>query len=350
LRGSDDEVAEALKRTILPYDSNIQATRKLLGDTSIERQNNIPERLSLNVIKYSGAGILTKLSQMTSLMSTQRALADMLKSRKFNDDFINTLKRFNISEKEFTSLAKQNAVRGDQLSVFHIENPKLRQKFQNLLDEQMRLGSLQADPRQAASARLGTRRGTFLGDAVRVVGLYMPTALAVHQKLLMRLAIMGNGDARFMELVKRSRRVEMAVIMGMMLGSATAIVSLKDILKNREPFWAGDKPLSPQHMARVLKVSGVVPLFTEFNDIVSGGMAGQMFRDTLELSETVATGSFPDILAKSKQFSPLPWTNFGPAVSGFDTLVGFVSEEYQRDVMKRQLNFEKISGQGKLID
>ncbi len=345
-----DDATLALKNTIVPYDSNLQATRKILGDTSIDRKNNVPERLSLNVIKYSGAAIFTKISQMSSLIAAQRSLASILKSSKpLTPDFENTLKRFGITEAQFRKLDK-NLIRGDQLSIFHIENVDIRRKFQNLLDEHMRLGSLQADPRQAASARFGTKRGTFLGETVRQVGLYMPTALAMHQKLLMRLAIMGNGDARFMELVKRSRRVEMAVVSGMMLGSATAIVSLKDLLKNREPFWAGDKPLDKQHMMRILKVSGIVPLLTETNDILNGGMAGQMYRDVIELADSAANDSLWDTVAKAKDFSPFPWTNFGPAEPMFDTMVGFVSDEYLRDTMRRQLMFERISGQGKLFD
>ena len=345
-----DDATLALKNTIVPYDSNLQATRKILGDTSIDRKNNVPERLSLNVIKYSGAAIFTKISQMSSLIAAQRSLASILKSSKpLTVDFKNTLKRFGITEAQFRKLDK-NLIRGDQLSVFHIENVDLRRKFQNLLDEHMRLGSLQADPRQAASARFGTKRGTFLGETVRQVGLYMPTALAMHQKLLMRLAIMSNGDARFMELVKRGRRVEMAVVAGMMLGSATAIVSLKDLLKNREPFWAGDKPLDKQHMMRILKVSGIVPLLTETNDILTGGMAGQMYRDVVELADSAANDSFWDTVAKAKDFSPFPWTNFGPAEPMFDTMVGFVSDEYLRDTMRRQLMFERISGQGKLFE
>jgi hypothetical protein len=345
-----DEATLALKNTIVPYDSNLQATRKLLGDTSIARTNNTPERLSLNVIKYSGAAIFTKISQMSSLIAAQRSLASILKSSKpLTVDFKNTLSRFGITEAQFKKLNK-NLIRGDQLSVFHIENTALRRKFQNLLDEHMRMGSLQADPRQAASARLGTKRGTLLGETVRQVGLYMPTALAMHQKLLMRLAVMGNGDARFMELVKRGRRVEMTVVAGMMLGSATAVVSLKDVLKNREPFWAGDKPLDKQHMARILKVSGIVPLFTETKDLLTGGMAGQMYSDVVELADSAASESFWDTVAKAKDFSPFPWTNFGPAEPMFDTMVGFVAEEYLRDTMRRQLMFEQISGQGKLFD
>ena len=351
LRGDDNAATAALKETIIPYASNIEAIRKMLGDTSVVRQNNIAERLNLNVIKYSGAAFFTKLSQLTSTIGTQRAMADILKSGKLTDDFVNTLARFNISAKQFLKLANDpDVLIGNQLSVFHIKDKNLKRKLQNFLGEQMRLGSLMADPKQASHVKMGLRPGSLLGTAVRQVGLFMPAALAMHQKVLMRLAIMSNGDARFMELVKRGRRVEMAVVSGMLLGSATAIVTIKDILNNREPFWAGDKPLDSAHMLRVLKVSGVAPLFTEIKDIATGGMAGQMFRDGLDFAETVNDGSFVDVLANAKEFSPIPWTNFGPAVPTFDVLAGSISEEYLRDTLRRQLMFKKYTGQGRLFD
>ena len=144
-----------------------------------------------------------------------------------------------------------------------------------------------------------------------------------------------------MELVKRGRRAEMAVVAGMMLGSATAIVSLKDLLKNREPFWL-ETALDKQHMMGNIKVC-IVPLLTETNDILNGGMAGQMYRDVVELADSAANDSFWDTVAKAKDLSPFPWTNFGPAEPMFDTMVGFVSDEYLRDTMRRQLMFERIS-------
>ena len=103
-------------------------------------------------------------------------------------------------------------------------------------------------------------------------------------------------------------------------------------------------------MMRILKVSGIVPLLTETNDILTGGMAGQMYRDIAELADSSVNDSFWDTVAKAKDFSPFPWTNFGPAEPMFDTMVGFVSDEYLRDTMRRQLMFEQISGQGRLFD
>ena len=348
VRGNDDRATSALKETIIPYASNIEAVRKLLGDTSVKRQGNLAERLNLNVIKYSGAGFFTKLSQLTSTIGTQRALADIVKSGKFTDDFVNTLGRYNITTKEFLKLADDPDIFiGNQLSVFHIKDKNLKRKFQNLLGEQMRLGSLMADPKQASHVKMGLRPGSFLGTAVRQVGLFMPSALAMHQKVLMRLAIMSNGDARFMELMKRGRRVEMAVITGILLGSATAVVSIKDLINNREPFWAGDKPLDPAHMLRVLKVSGVVPLITEAKDIATGGMAGQAIGAVTEFAKTAAEGSFVDVLAESKNISPVPWTNFG---AGYDALMGTISDEYLRDTLRRDLMFKKYTGQGRLFD
>jgi len=348
LRGKEDKAIEALKQTVIPYASNIEAIRKLLGDTSISRQGNFAERLNLNVVKYSGAGFFTKLSQLTTTISTQKALSDIVKSGKLTNDFVNILGRYGITDKQFMKLAKDPDIFiGDQLSVFHIKDKNLKRKLQNFLGEQMRLGSLMADPKQSSHVKMGTRPGTFWGTAARQVGLFMPTALAMHQKTLMRLAIMSNGDARFMELMKRGRRVEMAVITGMLLGSATAVVSIKDIINNREPFWAGDKPLDPAHMARILKVSGVVPLLTEAKDIATGGMAGQMIGDVLDFTKTASEGSFVDVVAEAKNFSPIPYTNFGPV---WDSFAGTISEEYLRDTMRRQLMFEQISGQGKLFD
>ena len=57
-----------------------------------------------------------------SLIAGAEILANILRSSKpLTVDFKNTLKRFGITEAQFRKLDK-NLIRGDQLSVFHIEN------------------------------------------------------------------------------------------------------------------------------------------------------------------------------------------------------------------------------------
>jgi hypothetical protein len=347
IRNNDTEATKRIKFSILAHDTNLQSTRIVLGDSSIDRVGGLPERLSLATIKWSGAGIFTKISQMSTVISMQRRMAALLKEGSWTSDFDNQLSRFNIKSEDYLGLRKY--IVDDQLSVYDIEDLGLRRKMQNMLDEGMRIGSLQADPKQTSQAKLGLKAGTPLGEGVRSVSQYLPTALAQHQKLLMRLAVMGGGDARFLDLVDRSRITEVATVLGMMLGSAVAVVSLKDVLRNKEPFWAGDQPLDVEHMNRILKVSGVVPLITEFMDTARGGMLRQMGDDVYKTLEAAGNGDIWQTFHQGKQLSPFVFTNLGPAPTMLENLVGMVSEEYLRDTVARRNTVWQLSGQGNLV-
>jgi hypothetical protein len=165
----------------------------------------------------------------------------------------------------------------------------------------------------------------------------------------MRLAVMGGGDARFTSLIERSRIAEVATVLGMMLGSATMVVTLKDVLRNKEPFWTGDQPFNDEHMWRVLKVSGIVPLITEFGDTARGGMLGQMSADAYKILDSAGEGDVWQTANLARRSSPLVFTNLGPAPVMLETLIGMVSEEYLRDTQRRLDTVERMSGQSPII-
>jgi len=354
IKGKDTLATERIKMSILTHDTNLQATRNLLGDSSIGSSGDIPERLSLTTIKLSGAGIFTKISQMSTIIGMQRRMAELVNASEFSIDFKNQLGRFNVSEVEFRSLKKYKL--DDQISVYDIEDKILRQKMQNFLDEGMRLGSLQADPRQSSITKFGTKSGTLLGEGVRSWMQYMPAALAQHQKVLMRLAVMGGGDARFISLLHRSRFAEVLTVLSGMLGSAVMVMTLKDALRNKEPFWTGDKPFNEEHMWRILKISGILPLITEVEDSLisrkgefGGGMPGQMGASMYNALDTAVEGDVWKTVRVLKQNSPFAQTNIGPAPVIIDALLGFMSEEYLRDTQRRIDQVELLSGQSPII-
>ena len=346
IKNNDTAATRRIKASILPHDTNLQGARIVLGDSSISREGGLLERLSLSTIKWSGAGVFTKISQMSTVIGMQRQMANLV-GADFNDDLRRQLSRFDVSEADFRSLGKYKL--DDQISVFDIEDQALRVKMQNMLDEGMRMGSLQADPRQASQVKFGKKSGTILGEAARSWTQYLPTALAQHQKLLMRMAVMGGGDARFVDLMDRSRIAEVATVLGMMLGSATMVVTLKDAMKNKEPFWLGEKPFNDEMMMRILQVSGVLPLVTEFEGLARGGMAGQMAADAYKIVEKAGQGDVWQTAHLAKQSSPFVGMNIGPVPSMLETMIGLVSEEYLLDQNNRQAAIEARSGQGKLI-
>ena len=347
IKGKDTAATERIKLSILTHDTNLQATRSTLGDSSVSHTGDFPERMSLATIKLSGAGVFTKISQMSTIIGMQRRMADLVNAKEFSIDFKNQLGRFDVSEAEFRSLSKYKL--DDQISVYGIEDTGLRQKMTNFLDEGMRLGSLQADPRQTSMTKFGTKSGTLLGEGVRSWMQYMPAALAQHQKVLMRLAVMGGGDARFISLLHRSRIAEVLTVLSGMLASAIVVVTLKDALRNKEPFWTGDKPFNDEMMRRILKVSGIVPLITEFSDVYTGGMAGQQGAAMYNMVDTAAEGDFWRTVRVLKQNSPYVQTNIGPAPVILDAVIGFMSEDYLRDTQRQLDQVELISGQSRIF-
>ena len=361
LKNNPNASEQRIMAMVLPHDTNLlQASRRVLGDNSYGSTGaggfgGWIERLSQAVIKWSGTGVFTKVSQMSTAIATQRNLARMFVEGVEDADFKTYLKRFNISDKEFAAASKH--ILGDQLDIFSIEPAALRDKFRNLLSEAIGVGSLQSDPRQASAfhglPRLigeSGKKGTIPRAISDGATQYLPAALAVHQKLLLRMAIMGGGDARFMSLLDRSRIAETATVAGMMLGSAIAITTVKDILRNKEPAWAGDKPLDPEYLSRVLKVSGIAPLLTESMDTLRGGMAGQMIGQGLQVGKAAGEGDAWETFHQAKRLSPFWQTQIGPAPTILESLIGTVADEYSRDIAAKHRNVQIMSGQGRLFE
>jgi hypothetical protein len=345
-RGGDNDAIRKLKLMVRPHDTNLQGMRHALGESVNSQNGNVWERLSMFTIRAGGTAKFTEISQMTSMIGMQKTMAEAIGS-ELPGDLVNHLARFKITPEQFHGLSKH--IVGDQLSVFDIKDTNLRNKMKQFLSEGMQMGSLQADPKQRAQLNRGWRSGTVKGELARSVTQYLPQALAQHQKLFMRMAIMGGGDARFIELLSRSKIAESATIMGMMLGSAVAVVTTKDLISNKEPFWTGDKPMDLEHMQRIMKVSGVAPLLFELQDTLRGGMAGQMVYDAFDILEAAAEGDPWAALHETKQMSPLFATNFAFAPVLLENMIGMVSDEYLRDTIARRRNVEHMSGQSELF-
>lgn len=345
---------EKLMQALLPHDTNLMAMQTALGEVSAGYSGDIPGRLSNFTIKWSGAGIFTRVSQVASLISQQRRLASISSTpwEGLSDDLVRHLERFSINEKEWSGISE--FVRGDMLDVFDIPDVKLRNKFNNMLIEGMGVGSLRSSPREAAVfhnvpklLQLGHKKGEIAREVSDSVTQYLPAAYAVYKRLGMRMAILGGGDARFMTLVDRNHFVESVSMAGIMLGSAIALTSMKDILRNKEPTILGDKPLDPKNMYRVLKVSGIAPIVTELTDTLQGGMAGQMIAKAYRVAESAGDGDFWKTIHQAKGFIP---GVEAPVISEvLEAMIGAVSQEYLRDSINRARTVEAISGQAPLI-
>lgn len=358
LKNNPTEAERRLSILSLPHDTNLQAARNILGDNSYSlNQRSLGgwmERLSQATIKWSGTGIFTKLSQMSTAIATQRSLAHALRSGELDDELLTFLKRFDIGQKDLDIAGRY--IVDDQLDIFSIESNSTRNKFHRLLSESISVGSLQTDPRQTALFHgvptwlgLSAKKGTIQRELSDSVTQFLPAALAVHQKVLMRMAIMGGGDARFRSLLSRSRIAETVTLAGMMLGSAVAITTTKDILKNKTPAFAGEKPLDPEYMYRVLKVAGIVPLMTEFMDTIQGGMLGQQGTQIFKATSATLSGDPWEAFHQTKKLSPFVATNIGPMPELIESLVGMVSDEYLRDTLRRHRTIREMSGQDRII-
>jgi len=343
---------------LLPHDTNLAAARAALGDSSAALNEGLSnkifqasDRLSQATIKWSGAGIFTKLSQLTSIIGSQRQLAYLLKnSGERSPDFEQYLKRHKISMAEFDSLTPY--IIDDQLSVFDIPDDDLRRRFQNVLNEGMRTGSLTADPYQTALVHWGTKAGTAKGEFSRGLMMYVAPAVAIQQKLYMRMAVLGGNDAHWTSLFERSRIIETVSVLGMMLGSAAVIMTVKDALKNKEPFFLGDKPFAADHMKRILQVSGVFPLMLETIATAGGGASGAAFSAIGQAYDTLDSFITKDKwqgLHDMMQLSPFIATNFGPMPTILQTMIGAASEEYLRDTIIRQRQIRYMTGQDKIF-
>ena len=355
LRKNPTEAERRLSAFVLPFDSNLMAIRNILGDGSASLGSGTFERLSLATIKWSGTGFFTSLSQMTTAISTQRRLAHIINTGDASPDFAQFLDRFGITSGDLSDAAKY--IEGDQLDIFNIEPRELRDRFHRLLSESISVGSLQTDPLQTSFTHgipsllgLSGKRGTIPREITDAATQFLPSAIAVHQRLLMRMAITGGGDARFRSLIHRSRIAETVTVAGMMLGSAVVIITVKDMLRNKEPAFLGDKSLDPEYLKRIVKVSGIAPLVMETLDTIKGGMLTQQLGQMMTTSEAALSGDFWETVHQGRRHSPFVATNIGPMPELLTSLIGLCSEEYLRDTLARQRTLRQMSGQDKLLD
>ena len=132
----------------------------------------------------------------------------------------------------------------------------LAEKLEGFYHHVMTEGSLTPDPRSQAESRLGTKAGTWKGEAAREAMRFTGFPLAMVNKTWRRIKN-GYGDSFWDAFKDPKSRVAVETIgfVGSMLAMGYVVTALKDIAAGREPMMLDD--MSPAAMRRIVAASGL---------------------------------------------------------------------------------------------
>lgn len=217
-----------------------------------------------------GAGKLNNLTFRANLMNrhvetVQWAYTDVMSqiwadhaSRGPNEQFLRYLRHFDITDGDFAKIAKYadqvEGLDGSRLAPSMIDDSELRQKFSAAWLDGLNLASMRPSAQNAAWASLFSQAGTWHGEAVRLVGMYKPSALAVHTKLKSRFRLTSETGGYFhMGNVATGLAFAGQALFYGWMGTVA-----KDLMKGREPMhFLSEDQRNMDNLVRLLASTGL---------------------------------------------------------------------------------------------
>ncbi len=175
-----------------------------------------------------------------------------------NQQFFRWLKNYDISEAEFKTIAKHadtvDGLEGVRLAPSMIADPELRRKFSSAWTDMMNVASLRPSLQNAAWASGFSRAGTWHGQALRLVGQYKGSAMAMHTKILSRFRLTADDGSLF-----HMGNVGMATTFaGQALFYGWMGAMFKDLMNGREPMhMMTPDQWTSENMIRLVASSGI---------------------------------------------------------------------------------------------
>lgn len=202
-------------------------TRNLDGMGAFSR---LAQKASDFTFKYNGLEIMNRATQGAFFDIATQITGEMAHSKNLTPEFTHWLEIHNISAENFREMARYAApvdgLDGIRLSPDMIPNITLSRKLHAAMRASMDYALLQPSSSTEALMRMGTRAGTWTGEAVRTIMHFKSYPVDMVRKITRRF---NNGYAQ-------SSLNERIVWGATMLGLATTALSIKDMARGTEPF------------------------------------------------------------------------------------------------------------------
>lgn len=212
--------------------------------------------------KYNGQELWTKTLQSAFHDLTSQHLGEMSKLKKLPEEFTNWLNHYGITETEWKTMAKEAAdidgLQGTRLAPDLVTDSALAAKLRMAIGDSAHQAILEPSVSDRALLTGGTKAGTPFGEAVRMAMQYKPYPLAMIRRVQRRFANAYGNEGLY--AFGSNAQVHWLVWAGSMISLSATVLSIKDLLRGREPFNPFDQEQWNIHNAtRIVAGAGVGP-------------------------------------------------------------------------------------------
>lgn len=276
---------------------------------------NFAKKLNDWTFKWNGMNFWNTVAQEAVIDVATRHFGNMARQSTLTPEFVSALAKFGISEADFRAAAVH--MEGGRLSPDMLPSnmSRVSESMRVMLVDTMNEAILLPTASEEALTSLGTRAGTYTGEAVRIIMQYKTFPLALTRKVYRRLfnafgedAMQSWGASGF-----RGSHVDALVFLASAVAMAMLTFNIKEITKGREPltFLEPDQWKSG-NVLRVLKSSGILGIGDEIiyadYDSFLGPMGGQIANLLASMGDSY---QFANAAASLAPGATLPFVNEG---------------------------------------
>ena len=223
----------------------IQSSNRAQGSTNT--LGSRVRRMGSAVFRLNGQEDLTRIYQSAYADLMSQHLGDMAGMKQLPPAFKSWLSSYGIDELEFKRMAKA-ASKTDpnepiRLAPNMVIDTALSDKLRIAVADSMSYAVLQPSISVESLMRMGTRDGTVFGSALRTLGQYKSFPLTLIQKMGGRLRNGYGADKWSTDAFANTPMMEYLAYSSSMMALGAVSLSIKDILRNREPL----NPFDPDH-------------------------------------------------------------------------------------------------------
>jgi hypothetical protein len=316
------------------------------------------QSLSDLTFKWSGLEASGKAQQGAFMDVLTRIIGEQAKKKTVSKEFAHWLGTYGISPEDFKRMAAHaseiEGLEGVRLSPDMIRDPGLAMALRVAMRDSMDYAVLQPSVSTEALLRFGTKAGTPLGEAVRCVGHFKSYPIDMVRKITRRF---DNGYAEsFWSWDGSPNRAqkEKLIWAATMIGLGAMAISMKDMLRGREPLNPFDsEQWNLGNLTRVVAQAGVGP-FAVIEQYISPrqlmgpapGIAFQLMGGAAD----VVTGQPNSAYSFTNSFfGALPGASVAPVTEARKAVLGAMMPETMGAPYQRMLIFRELeTGQGSI--
>jgi hypothetical protein len=316
------------------------------------------QRLSDLTFKWSGLEASGRAQQNAFMDVLTRIIGDQAQRSKQSPEFVNWLSTYNITPEQFKRMsahAKEiEGLEGIRLSADMITDGNDAMALRVAMRDSMDYAVLQPSISTEALLRFGTKAGTPLGEAVRCVGHFKGYPIDMVRRITRRFDN-GYGESfwSWNGSVNRAQK-EKLIWASTMIGLAAVAISMKDMMRGREPMNPFDTDQwNMGNLTRVVAQAGVGP-FAAIEQYMS---PRQLAGPTLGIAGNLAAAGYGAVTGEpnaaynlaNATAGALPGASIAPLAEIRKAVLGSIMPETMGAPYQRMLTFREMeTGQSSL--